>query len=112
MSAIVSARASESTLVDMLNEELALCAAARAETGVPVRMDRVRVGVPLAVAFAGEGTDDVGVDDRGVLEDAEDDDDAWLLSVEDAEVRPDAEELGFLVAADMVRRLPKTTYTV
>ncbi|KAJ2976470.1 hypothetical protein NUW58_g8079 [Xylaria curta] len=59
-------------------------------------MDLVRVGVPLAVAFAAGAGEEVGVEARGPLEDG----DAWLLSVED--VRPDAEELGFLVAADMV----------
>ncbi len=68
MSAMVSARASASALVDMLSDELALCAAARADTGVPVRMDRVRVGVPLVAAAVVVDVDDVGVDARGTLE--------------------------------------------
>jgi hypothetical protein len=110
MRAMVSARASLSApgLVDMLSDELVLCAAARAETGVPVRIDRVRVGVPLTVAFAfgvgfGFGPPDdieVGVDARG-LEDVDTGVDAWLFSGDDVEARPDADELGFLVEADM-----------
>lgn len=98
MSATVSARESESILLDILRDELALCAAARADTGVPVRMDRVRVGVPLVVAFAvlDEVADDVGVEDLGVFEAAG----AWTLSAEAA--RPDTEGFGLLVAADMV----------
>lgn len=99
MSAMVSARASASApaRVDMLSDELALCAAARADTGVPARMDLVRVGVPLVVAFTAGVADDVGVEALGVLAD----DAAWVVSVED--VRPDAEELGFFVTADMMR---------
>lgn len=86
----------------MLNDELARCAAARADTGVPERIDRVRVGVvPLVVAFvvaAGVAVLEVGVEARGTREDA--DAAVWLSSVDD--VRADVEGLGFLIAADMV----------
>jgi hypothetical protein len=60
-------------------------------------MDRFLVGVPLVGALVAEG--DVSVEALVVLEGGGE---AWLLSGEIDDTRPEAVGLGFLVAADMV----------
>lgn len=91
---MVSARASGSASVpELLSGDSLLPAAARADTGVPDRMERVRATEP--------GADPVGVDDRGGFRTGDEDGD--VDSVDDILPTPPAG--GFLVAADMARKI-------
>lgn len=75
-------------------ESLRWWAATRADTGVPERMERVRVTPGVLPAAADDDDDDDGVDARGGTRDGEDD--GVVLGVDS---RPASR--GFLATADM-----------